>query len=91
VLAAERDGSVSELICDLLRYVESVQLGVQQPRQTQVKLVSTGKDTDGSTEHSLKLVGRDLWCISSSSSSSSNVVSHVIYNIFSLVLKVIIA
>ena len=42
MLAAEHDDS--ELVCDSLRYVEPVQLGVQQPRQTPVELTSTGKD-----------------------------------------------
>jgi len=37
VLAAEHDDS--ELVCDSLRYVEPVQLGVQQPRQAPVELV----------------------------------------------------
>jgi len=60
VLAAEHDDS--ELICDSLRYVEPVQLGVQQPRQAPVELMSTGNDTGSSVEHSLKLVSRDLWC-----------------------------
>ena len=54
MLAAERDDS--ELVCDSLRYVEAVQLGVQQPRQAQVELVGTGKDTSSSVEHSLKFV-----------------------------------
>ena len=58
MLAAEHDDS--ELVCDSLKYVEPVQLGVQQPRQTPVKLVGTGKDaaTGSSIEHSLKLVSR---------------------------------
>jgi len=43
VLAAEYDDS--ELVCDSLRYVEPVQLGVQQPRQTQDELVGIGKDS----------------------------------------------
>ena len=43
MLAAEHDDS--ELVCDLLRYVEPVQLGVQQPRQTQDELVGIGKDS----------------------------------------------
>ena len=60
MLTAEHDDS--ELVCDSLRYVEPVQLGVQQPRQTPVELVGTGKDTSSSVEHSLKLVSRDLWC-----------------------------
>jgi len=60
MLAAELDDS--ELACDLLRYVEPVQLGVQQPRQAPVELVGTGKDAGSSIEHSLKLVSRDLWC-----------------------------
>ena len=51
MLAAEHD---SELVCDSLRYVEPVQLGVQQPRQTPVELVGTGKDASSSVEHSLK-------------------------------------
>jgi len=34
MLAAEHDDS--ELVCDSLRYVEPVQLGVQQPRQAPV-------------------------------------------------------
>ena len=42
MLEAEHDDS--ELVCDSLRYVEPVQLGVQQPRQALVELVSTGKD-----------------------------------------------
>ena len=58
MLAAEHDDS--ELVCDSLRYVEPVQLGVQQPRQAPVELVSTGKDASSSVEHSLKLVSRDL-------------------------------
>ena len=60
MLAAEHD--YSKLVCDLLRYVEPVQLGVQQPRQAAVALVGTGKDASSSVEHSLKLVSRDLWC-----------------------------
>jgi len=58
VLAAEHDDS--KLVCDSLRYVQPVQLGVQQPRQTPVELVGTGKDaaTGSSIEHSLKLVSR---------------------------------
>ena len=60
MLAAEHDDS--ELVCDSLRYVEPVQLGVQQPRKTPVELVGTGKDAGSSTEQSLKLVSRDLWC-----------------------------
>ena len=60
MLAAERDDS--ELVCDSLRYVEPVPLGVQQPRQATVELVGTGKDAGSSVEHSLKLVSRDLWC-----------------------------
>ena len=40
VLAAEHDDS--ELVCDSLRYVEPVQLGVQHPRQTPVELVGIG-------------------------------------------------
>jgi len=39
VLAAEHDDS--KLMRDSLRYVEPVQLGVQQPRQTPVELVGT--------------------------------------------------
>jgi len=42
MLAAEHDDS--ELVCDSLRYVEPVQLGVQQPRKALVELVGTGKD-----------------------------------------------
>ena len=57
MLAAEHDDS--ELVCDSLRYVEPVQLGVQQPRQAPVELVGTGKDASSSAEHSLKLVSRD--------------------------------
>jgi len=49
VLAAEHDDS--ELLCDSLRYVEPVQLGVKQPRQTPVELVGTGKDAGSSVEH----------------------------------------
>jgi len=60
VLTAEHDDS--ELVCDSLRYVESVQLGVQQPQQAPVELVSTGKDAGSSVKHFLKLVSRDLWC-----------------------------
>ena len=60
MLAAEHDDF--ELVCDSLRYVEPVQLRVQQPRQAPVELVSTGKDAGSSVEHSLKLVSRDLWC-----------------------------
>ena len=60
VLAAEHDDS--ELVCDSLRYVEPVQLSVQQSRQAPVELVGTSKDAGSSTEHSLKLVSRDLWC-----------------------------
>ena len=62
MLAAEHDDS--ELVCDSLRYVEPVQLGVQQPQQAPVELVGTGKDVGSSVEHSLKLVSRDLynWC-----------------------------
>ena len=60
MLAAEHDDS--ELVCDSLRYVEPVQLGVQQPRLTPVELVGTGKDASSSVEHSLRLVSRDLWC-----------------------------
>ena len=60
MLAAEHDDS--ELVCDSLRYVEPLQLGVQQPRQAPVELVGTGKDVSSSVEHSLKLVSRDLWC-----------------------------
>ena len=60
MLAADHDDS--ELVCDSLRYVEPVQLGVQQPRQAPVELVSTGKDAGSSAENSLKLVSRDLWC-----------------------------
>ena len=60
MLAAEHDDS--ELVCDSLRYVESVQLGMQQPRQAPVELVGTGKDAGSSIEHSLMLVSRDLWC-----------------------------
>ena len=48
VLAAEHD--------DSLRYVEPVQLGVQQPRQAPIELVGTGKRS----AHSVKLVSRDL-------------------------------
>ena len=58
MLAAEHDDS--ELVCDSLRYVEPVQLSVQQPRQALVKLVGTIKDAGSSVEHSLKLVSRDL-------------------------------
>ena len=54
VLAAEHDDS--ELVCDSLRYVEPVQLGVQQPRQAPIELVGTGKRS----AHSVKLVSRDL-------------------------------
>ena len=60
MLAAEHDDS--ELVCDSLSYVEPMQLGVQQPRQTAVEIVVTGEDAGGSVEHSLKLVSRDLWC-----------------------------
>jgi len=60
VLAAEHD--YSELVCDSLRYVKSVQLRVQQPQQAPVELVGTGKDSSSRVEHSLKLVSRDLWC-----------------------------
>ena len=60
MLAAEHGDS--ELVCDSLRYVEPVQLGVQQPRQAPVELMGTGKDAGSSVEHSLKLVSRDLWC-----------------------------
>ena len=42
VLAAEYDDS-ELLVCDSLRYVEPVQLGVQQPRQAPVELVGTDK------------------------------------------------
>ena len=42
MLAAEPDDF--ELACDSLRYVEPVQLGVQQPRQGPVELVGTGKE-----------------------------------------------
>jgi len=49
VLAAEHDDS--ELVCDSLRYVEPVQLGVQQPRQAPVALMGTGKDASSSVEH----------------------------------------
>ena len=52
-MLAEHDDS--ELVCDSLRYVEQVQLGVQQPRQVLVELVGTGKDASSSVEHSLKL------------------------------------
>ena len=41
MLAAEHDDS--ELVCDSLRYVEPVQLGVQQPRHAPVELVGTSK------------------------------------------------
>ena len=58
MLAAEHDDS--ELVCDSLRYAEPVQLDVQQPRQTPVELVGTGKDAGSSVEHSLELVSRDL-------------------------------
>ena len=54
MLAAEHDES--ELVCDSLRYVEPVQLGVQQPRQAPVELMGTGKDACSSVEHTLKLV-----------------------------------
>ena len=54
MLAAEHDDSA--LVCDSLRYVEPVQLGVQQPQQAPVELVGTGKDVSSSVEHSLKLV-----------------------------------
>ena len=54
MLAAEHDDS--ELVCDSLRYVEPVQLGVQQPRQAPVELMGTGKDASSSVEHSLKFV-----------------------------------
>jgi len=63
VLAAENDDS--ELVCDSLRYVEPVQLGVQQPRQAPVELVGTGKDAGGNIQHSFKLVSRDRWCTTS--------------------------
>ena len=46
MLAVEHDDS--ELVCDLLRYVEPVQLGVQQPRQDPVELVGTDKDAGSS-------------------------------------------
>ena len=49
MLAAEHDDS--ELVCESLRYVEPVQLGVQQPRQAPVELVGTGKDAGSSVEH----------------------------------------
>ena len=52
MLAAEHDDS--ELVCDSLRYVEPVQLRVQQPRQAPIELVGTGKDAGSSVEHSLK-------------------------------------
>ena len=42
MLAAEHDDS--DLVCDSLRYVEPLQLGVQQPWQAPVELVGTGKD-----------------------------------------------
>jgi len=42
VLAAERDDS--ELVCGSLRYVEPVQLGVQQLRQAPVELVDNDND-----------------------------------------------
>ena len=54
MLAAEHD--YSELVCDSLRYVEPVQLGVQLLRQAPLELVGTGKDVSSSVEHSLKLV-----------------------------------
>jgi len=54
VLAPKHDDS--ELVCDSVRYVEPLQLGVQQSRQAQVELVGTGKDAGSSVEHSLKLV-----------------------------------
>ena len=41
MLAAKLDDS--DLICDSLKYVEPVQISVQQLRQTLVELVSTGK------------------------------------------------
>jgi len=56
MLAAEHDDS--ELVCDSLRYVEPVQLGVQQPRQAPAELVGTSKDASSSVEHSLELVSR---------------------------------
>ena len=44
MLAAEHDDS--ELVSDSLRYVEPVQLGVQQPRQAPVELVGTTFSVD---------------------------------------------
>ena len=61
MLAAELDDS--ELVCDSLRYVEPVQLGVQQPRQAPVELVSTGKDAGSSVEHSGMLCYVTLYVI----------------------------
>ena len=52
MLAVEHDDC--ELVCDSIRYVEPVQLDVQQPRQAPVELVGTGKDASSSVEHSLK-------------------------------------
>ena len=46
-----------ELACDSLRYVEPVQLGVQQPRQAPVELVGTVKDAAAALS---ALVSRDL-------------------------------
>ena len=42
----------------LAQVCEPVKLGVQQPRQTAVELVGTGKDAGGSIERSLKTVSR---------------------------------
>ena len=53
MLAAEHGDS--ELVCDSLRYVEPVQLGVQQPRQAPVELVGTGKDAGSSVEQQLNI------------------------------------
>jgi len=46
----------TQLVDDLLRYIEPVQLGVQEPRQATVKLGCTADHSSCGVQHSLQLV-----------------------------------
>ena len=53
--------SCAQLVGDSLRYIEPVQLGVQEPRQAVVKLGCTADHLNCGIQHSLQLVRRYFW------------------------------
>ena len=61
----------AQLVGDSLRYMEPVQLGVQEPRQATVKLVCTADHSNCGVQHSLHDVLTMETCLSRLKSDES--------------------